>query len=140
MTAHSHTRTVSLGAVGDRSICVALFAMVDRAAAMRPDLAAALDGMVRLRFDEGYAPVLIDAGDLEEIVVGDDPGAAADAEIAASLPHLSALILTPQAGGIPAPWTREGRAALGRLAGGHVRITGSRNLARRLLALLSESP
>ena len=132
-------RTVSLGAVGDRSITVALYAMVDRAAAMRPDLAADLAGRVRLRFDEDYAPVLIDARD-EEIVVCDDGEGVADAQIAASLPHLSELILVPHAGGIPAPWTRGGRAALGRMAGGHVRISGSRNLARRLLRLLSETP
>ena len=132
-------RTVTLGAVAERSVAVALYAMVDRAAAMRPDLAAGLDGRVRLRWTEGYAPVVIEA-DGEDIVVCDDHHGPADAEIHAAMPDLSALILVPHAGGIPAPWTRDGRAALARVARGHVRITGSRGVARRLLRLLSEMP
>jgi hypothetical protein len=132
-----HSPTVTLGQVGSRSIAVAVFALVDRAAAMRPDLAARLEGCIRLRFQEGYDPVLITAG--AEIVVCDDDHSAADAEIAAGLHHLSALILTPHAGGVPVPWRREGRAALGQVARGEVRISGSRAVARKLLSLLSEA-
>jgi hypothetical protein len=127
---------VSLGATGDNSIAAAIFAMVDRAVSLRPEAAAELTGRIRLVFDEGFTPVVVD-GEEACIVVGDDDGRPVEAEIAAPLVDHVKLITTPLARGVPSPFKREGRAALGKLAGGHVRIGGSRGLALKFLRLLS---
>ncbi len=127
---------VSLGPTAENSIAAAIFAMVDRSVALRPEVAAELDGRIRLVFDEGFHAVVVDASE-PGIVVGDDDGQPVEAEIAAPLADHVALITTPLARGIPSPFRREGRAALGRLAGGHVRIGGRRALALKFLQLLS---
>ena len=127
---------VSLGRTGRNSIAAAIFAMVDRSVSLRPELATELSGRIRLAFDEGFAAVVIDAQQ-PGIVVGDDDGAPVDAEISAPLVDLVALTTTPLTRGVPSPFTREGRAVLGRLASGHVTIGGSRSLALKLLGLLS---
>jgi hypothetical protein len=139
MTEQSYSTTdsaVSLGATRENSIAAAIFAMVDRSVALRPEIAAELQGRIRLVFDEGFHPVVVDA-DAPGIVVSDDDGEPVHAEIAAPLSDHVRLITSPLTKGLPSPFKREGRAALGRLAGGHVRIGGSRGLALQLLKLLS---
>jgi len=56
--------------------------------------------------------------------------------ISGSLPAVIQLAAAPQAGGVPKLTTAHGRAALRSVAGGRVRITGSKLLARRVLKLL----
>lgn len=60
----------------------------------------------------------------------------ADVVISGSLPDVVQLASAPLMGGIPKVTDRRGRAALARVAGGRVKIEGSRKLARRLLQLL----
>jgi hypothetical protein len=58
-------------------------------------------------------------------------------EIAGSLPDVVALIAAPLRGGVPSPFAADGRAALSRLARGHVELAGSKTLGRRMLQVLS---
>ena len=142
MTEQSYETTdsaVSLGPTRENSIAAAIFAMVDRSVALYPERATELQGRIRLVFDEGFHAVVVDASS-PGIVVSDDDGKPVHAEIAAPLSDHVKLITSPLARGLPSPFKREGRAVLGRLAGGHVRIGGSRSLALKLLKLLSIEP
>ena len=126
---------VTLGTTGDRSIAASIFAIVDRSAALKPDLAAELRGVVRLRFREGYDAVRIAfGGDTIEV---DDGAGEADLEIHGALPDVVALISAPLTAGVPKPTTPAGRAALARLADGRVRLVGPKALGRNVLRLLS---
>jgi hypothetical protein len=127
--------TVQLGPLSPDTIAPTVLALVERGAARQPELAGELAGSLALRFDEGYPAIRIEfaAG---EITVGDDERPA-DVEIAGRLPDVVALITAPLAAGVPNPFSADGRAALARLARGHVEVTGSRTLGRRMLRLLS---
>jgi hypothetical protein len=83
---------------------------------------------VRVTFSEGQ--VLVEDGD------GGSGGWQPDLVISGSLPDVAHLAAAPQVAGIPKPTNRRGRAALARVAGGRVRISGNRRLARSLLRLL----
>jgi hypothetical protein len=127
---------VTLGAVGARSVAATVLGLVERGAHLRPQLAATLDGHVRVVFEEDFADVLIACrpGGIEVL---DGPGDAPDLEIRASLPDLVVLVSAPLAAGVPNPADARGRAALARLADGRVRLSGSVGLARRLLRVLA---
>jgi hypothetical protein len=127
--------TVRLGPLADDTIAPTVLALVERGAARRPDLARELACSLVLRFEEGYPAVRVQfAGG--EVTVSDD-SSPADVEIAGRLPDVVALITAPLKAGVPNPFAAGGRAALSRLARGHVEITGSRTLGRRILQVLS---
>ncbi|MGH2919367.1 MAG: hypothetical protein ACRDLS_12340 [Solirubrobacteraceae bacterium] len=130
---------VRLGHVADDSIAVSVYVLVREGARRRPELAAAMAASIRMRFDDGYAPVRVDfRGD--EIEVADDAAGedrACDLELSGRLGDITALIAAPLAGGLPKPTTRRGRGALARLADGRVEFDGSLGLARNLLRLLA---
>lgn len=134
---------VRLGTLAGESIAAGIYALVAHGVQRRPGLARGIDGELLLRFDEGYAPVTIRFGDGEVLVedrVRTASGPAADGapgcEICAPLPELIALTVAPTVAGLPSPLAPRGRAALGSLATGRVQVTGSRALARKLLALM----
>lgn len=130
---------VELGKVGEGSIAATVFGLVERGAGLRPEVAAAMRGSVRITFAEGYVPVrLTFAGD--GITVADDTGEEPDLELRAALPDLVLCISAPLAGGVPRPTAKAGRAALARLADGRVDFSGRIGLARRLLQLMSVHP
>lgn len=130
---------VRLGAIREGGIAPSVFALVERGAGLRPAAARALAGRVALLvFDEGYAPTRI-AFEREQIVVedaADDSGPHPDVVISGPLPEIVGITAAPLVGGVPKLTTRAGRAALGSVASGRVRIQGRRGVARRLLVLL----
>ena len=133
MTSRPHR--VRLGETDGNSVAAALYALLDRGVARMPELAARTKGAVVLRFDEGYAPVRV-AFTPAEVVVEDGEDAA-DATIEGRLPDVIAMTRAPLLAGVPNPANRAGRAALARLARGHVRVRGRRDLSRALLRLLA---
>jgi len=113
--------------------------MVERGAALRPDVAESLEGTFEIRFTQRFAAVRIvcSAGRIlvEDVAAGGE-GVDADVTIRGSLPDVVALVSVPLVGGVPRPTSPRGRAALASITGGRVTIEGSRKRARRLLQLL----
>ena len=129
---------VRLGHIAPNGISPSLFGLIEHGAQRRPAAAGAIRGRVELRFAEDFAPIQI-AFEADEIVVEDAGGGggwAPDVVIRGSLPDVVQLASAPLMGGLPKVTDRRGRAALARVAGGRVKIEGSRLLARRLLQLL----
>ena len=118
-------------------ISPSLFGLIERGAQRRPSEASSLRGRIELRFSEDFAPIQItfEPGDILVEDAGDGDWSA-DLVIRGSLPDVVQLASAPLMRGIPKLTDRRGRAALARVAGGKVRIEGSRLLARRLLQLL----
>jgi hypothetical protein len=129
---------VRLGHIAPNGISPSLFGLIERGASRRPAAAKAIRGRVELRFDEDFAPVQIsfDAGEILVEDAGGGDGWNPDLVIRGSLPDVVQLASAPLMGGLPKLTDRRGRAALARVAGGRVKIEGSRLLARRLLGLL----
>jgi hypothetical protein len=128
---------VRLGHVAQNGISPSLFGLIEHGAGKRPEAARALRGRFELRFAEDFAPIQISFDDhtiLVEDAAGDDWSP--DVVISGSLPDVVQLASAPLMGGIPKVTDRRGRAALARVAGGKVKIEGSRLKARRLLQLL----
>jgi hypothetical protein len=69
--------------------------------------------------------------------VEDGPAQARDLRISGELPDLVSLIVAPRIGGIPNPIDRRGRAAIGMVALGRVRVEGKLALLRRFLRVIS---
>ena len=131
--------SVRLGAMADNGIAPSVFVLVERGVERRPDVARSLAGRVlELRFEEGFAPVRIaferDAVLVEDVVPPAER--APDAVIAGPLPPLIRLAAAPSVAGVPKLTSAAGRAALGSVASGRVRISGRRGVARRVLRLL----
>jgi hypothetical protein len=127
---------VVLGETREHSIAATVFAIVDRAASMRPRDARALQGRtVRLSLGDHPSVLLRFGGEVVE--VADDDGSDANLEIAGDLADVTALLAAPLAAGVPNPTAAEGRRALARLADGRVALTGSMTVGRRVLQLLS---
>jgi hypothetical protein len=135
---HERAPHVWLGPTADDSIAVSVFVLVRDGARQRPGLAGAMRGTVRMRFDDGYPPVLVDF-DGDAIAVADDldDERPVDLELRGRLGDIAALVVAPLAGGLPNPATRPGRRALVRLADGRVDLDGPLQLARDLLKLLA---
>ena len=129
---------VELREVGERSVAATVYGLVDRGVGLRPEVAAEMEGSIRITFAEGYAPVLIRFG--ERIEVGDDPGGDVDLEVQAALTDFVLCVSAPLAGGVPMPTSKAGRAALARIADGRVDFTGKLGLGRKLLQLMSVHP
>jgi hypothetical protein len=94
-----------------------------------------LGGEIEINLEEGYPPVRLAFGD-QLVLVEDGPGIAPDIRVHGSLPDLISLMVTPTWAGLPNPINARGRAALGMVALGRVRIEGRVGLMRRLLALI----
>lgn len=125
--------------VGDRSVAATVFGLVERGVGLRPELAGAMNGTVRITFAEGYAPVRLTFAP-GHIIVADDEGGAADLDVQAALPDFVLCVSAPLAGGVPKPTSKAGRAALARMADGRVDFAGRLGLGRRLLQLMSVHP
>jgi hypothetical protein len=129
---------VRLGHIAPNGISPSLFGLIEHGAQRRPAAASAIRGRVELRFKEDFAAIQI-AFESGEIVVedaGSDGDWTPDVVIRGSLPDVVQLASAPLMGGLPKLSDRRGRAAIARVAGGRVKIEGSRLLARRLLQLL----
>lgn len=131
---------VRLGRMVENGVAPSILGLIERGVEREPELAADMRGRVVFRFAEDFSPlriafrprsVLIEDGDLRK----------PDLVIAGSLPDIVHMATVPtlqgRLGGLPDPRRRRGRAALGRLASGRVRIDGDSALARRLLRLLA---
>jgi hypothetical protein len=127
---------VRLGATTDDGIAASIFALVDRGAGRRPELAMEMRGRIELRFAEDLAPVRL-VFEEGAVVVEDGACDEPDLRISGRLPHVVALTVAPLVGGVPNPATVRGRSALAKVAGGQVRVDGDRALGRRLLRLLA---
>jgi hypothetical protein len=127
---------VRLGTLLEGGLAPAIMAIVERGVRRRPGLANALRAEIELALDEeAYPPVRIVFGD-RLVLVEDGPGVAPDIRIEGTLPNLISLMVTPLLGGVPNPIDARGRAALGKVALGHVRFEGRIGLVRRLLGIL----
>ena len=107
-------------------ISPALFALVERGAERRPEVATTLRGRVELRFAEGFAPLHLTFEPSRTLVedAADASSWAPDVVIEGPLPELVRLA----AGSL--------LSAVASVARRRVRISGSALLARRLLKLL----
>ena len=117
-----------------------ILGLIERGIAREPDLAAQMRGRVVFRFHEDFSPLRV-AFRPKTVIVEDGDLRKPDLVIAGRLPdivHFATVpMLTGRLHGLPDPRVPRGRAALGRLARGRVRIEGDRTLARRVLRLLA---
>jgi hypothetical protein len=126
---------VRLGDLRAGGLAPAVMAIVDRGVRQRPALARALQAEVELGFQELHPPVRILFGD-QGVLVEDGPGSSPDLRIDGSLGDQIALMVAPIIGGLPSPISAQGRAALGTVLSGRVRISGSFGLLRRFLGVI----
>jgi hypothetical protein len=126
---------VALGELIDGGLAPAIMAIVDRGVRRKPQLASGLDAEVELVMP-GHPPVRISFG---EPLVRVEDGAASrpDLRVSGALPDLVALMVAPLVGGVPNPIDRRGRAAIGMVAAGRIRVEGRLALLRRFLELIS---
>ena len=130
---------VRLGELAEGGLAPAIMAIVERGVNRRPDQARALDMEVELRMEERYPPVRIVFGP-DGGLVEDGPAQAPALRVSGALADLVALLVTPLLGGVPSPMNARGRAALGMLASGRVRIQGGLGLVRSFLGVIRLSP
>jgi hypothetical protein len=128
-------RPVRLGALVDGGLAPAILAVVERGIHHRPGLARSLEAEVELDMDEAQTPVRIVFG-RDHVLIEDGPAAAPDLRIAGTMADLTSLMVAPVVGGLPHPMRARGRAALGILAFGRVRVNGRLSLMRRFLNLI----
>lgn len=131
----THPPQVRLGTLAEGGVAPAIMAIVERGVRRRPSLAKELRAEVELALEEGYPVVRIVFGD-RLVLVEDAPGVAPDIRIKGTLPDLISLMVTPLIRGVPSPIDSRGRAALGKVALGHVQIEGRLGLIRRLLGII----
>ena len=128
-------RPVRLGVLVDGGLAPAILAVVERGIQHRPALARSLEAEVELDMEEGETPVRIVFA-RDHVLVEDGPAAAPDLRIAGTMSDLTSLMVAPVVGGLPHPMRARGRAALGILAFGRVRVSGRLSLMRRFLNLI----
>jgi hypothetical protein len=126
---------VRLGVLADGGIAPAVAAIVERGVRRRPALAAGLSAEIELKIKGPYPPVRIVFGD-RLVLIEDGAAVAPDLRAEGSLPDLVSIMVTPLLGGIPSPVHTRGRAALGKVMLGRVRVEGRLGLMRRLLAII----
>ena len=126
---------VRLGGLVSGGLAPAVMAIIDRGVRRRPGLARSLKAEVELAFGELHPPVRILFDD-RDVLVEDGPASAPDLRIDGSLGDQIALMVAPILGGLPSPITAQGRAALGTVLSGRVRISGSFGLLRRFLGVI----
>jgi hypothetical protein len=132
---HPRPPQVRLGTLLEGGLAPAVAAIVERGVRRRPALARSLCAEVEIEFDEGYPPFRIVFGD-QLVLVEDGPAVAPDIRVEGTIPDLISLMVTPLIGGLPNVIDARGRAALGKVAFGQVRIEGRISLMRRLLGVL----
>jgi len=125
---------VRLGHLAEGGLAPAVAAVVERGVRRRPSIAAGMRIEVELGI-EGYPPVRVVFGD-RLVLVEDGHGVAPDLRVEGELGDLVGMMVTPLVGGFPHPMKPEGRAAIGKVAFGHLRVEGRISLMRRLLGLL----
>ena len=126
---------VRLGELRAGGLAPAVMAIVDRGVRQRPALAQSMNAEVELAFQEAHPPVRIMFSD-HSVLVEDGPASAPDLRIDGSLGDQIALMVAPILGGLPSPISAQGRAALGTVLSGRVRISGSFGLLRRFLGVI----
>jgi hypothetical protein len=126
---------VRLGALQEGGLAPAVLAIIDRGVRRRPDLARSLDIEVELSFQEHHPPVRIRFGE-RAILVEDGPASAPALRIDGQLGDHIALMVAPVVGGLPSVFDARGRAALGMVVSGRVRIRGNLGLLRRFLGVI----
>jgi hypothetical protein len=126
---------VRLGALAEGGVAPAIMAIVERGVRRRPVLASQLRAEVELALEEDYPPVRIVFGD-RLVLVEDGHAIAPDLRVEGTLPDLISLMVAPLLAGVPSPIAARGRAALGKVAVGRVRIDGRVGLMRRLLGVI----
>jgi hypothetical protein len=127
---------VVLGRHHDGGLAPAVVAIVERGVARDPALAASLLLEIEVRVEEPYPPVRI-VFVPGTVLVEDEPGEAPELRVEGRIGDLVSLLVAPVGfGGVPSLARAKGRAALGKVVFGHVRIEGRLSQLRRLLALL----
>jgi hypothetical protein len=126
---------VHLGTLVEGGIAPAIFAIVERGVHARPGLAGDLRAEVELNLGEPYPAVRVVFGE-PAVLVEDGPAVEPDLRISGELPDLVSLMVAPLVGGVPNPMDRRGRAALGMVAQGRVRVEGKLALLRRFLGVI----
>ena len=126
---------VRLGTVVEGGLAPAIMAIVERGVRRRPALAKGVRAEVQLDFEEGYPSVRVVFGE-RLVLVEDGQGETPDLRVKGTLPDLISLMVTPLLGGLPNPINARGRAALGMVAVGRVRVEGRLALMRRLITVI----
>jgi hypothetical protein len=140
MPARDGSQPVRLGRMVEDGVAPAIFGVIERGVTRDPALASSMRGRVVFRFREDFSPLRI-AFRPRSVLVEDGDLRKPDLAISGSLPDIVHFATVPtlrgRFHGLPDPRRARGRAALGRLANGRVRIEGDNALARRLVRLLA---
>ena len=131
----SQAPQVKLGRLTEGGVAPAIMAIVDRGVKERPHISSALRAEIELEMGRRYPRVRIVFAD-DGVLVEDGPGERPDLRVRGQLPDLVSLMVAPLVGGLPNPINRRGRAALGMVALGRVRVEGKLGLLRRFLAVI----
>jgi hypothetical protein len=131
-----HAPTVELGELSQGGLAPAIFAIVDRGVRSRPEVASDLRAEVELDLGEHFPAVRVHF-DHPNVLVEDGPARAPDLRISGELGDLVSLMVAPRIGWIPNPVDRRGRAAIGMVALGRVRVEGRLGLLRRFLRVIA---
>ena len=113
----------------------AIMAIVDRGVRERPALSSDLRAEIELDMGKRYPPVRIVFDD-KAVLVEDAAAEQPDLRVIGQLPDLVSLMVAPLLGGVPNPIDRRGRAVLGMVALGRVRVEGRLALLRRFLGVI----
>ena len=113
-----------------------VMAVIERGVRRRPALASTLQAEVELYLGEDYPPVRI-VFQTRHVLVEDGLSTAPDLRIMGALADLVSLMVAPLVAGLPSPITARGRASLGMVASGRVRIQGRLGLLRRFLRVIT---
>jgi hypothetical protein len=132
---HAHPPAVRLGAVQQGGLAPAILAIIERGVRHRPALAHTISAEIELAIDDPYPPVRIAFGE-RRVLVEDGPGSAPDLRISGSLADLVSLMVVPLVRGVPSPVRGRGRAALGLMAQGRVKVEGRLALMRKFLLII----
>jgi hypothetical protein len=126
---------VRLGSVRSGGLSPAILAIVERGVLRRPVPARALRAEVELRLEGGYPPVRILFAE-DSVLVEDADVPRPDLRISGALADLVGLLASPSVRGVPMPVNARGRAALGMMMLGRVRVEGRLALVRRVLSVI----
>jgi hypothetical protein len=139
-SANGRAPRVRLGRMVEDGVAPSIYGLIERGIAREPELLAGMRGRVVFRFAEGFSPLRITFRP-RSVVVEDGDLRKPDLVITGRLPDIVHFATVPvlggRFGGVPDPRRPRGRAALGRLASGRVKVEGDNTLARRLLRLLA---
>jgi hypothetical protein len=128
--------TVRIGTLVDGGLAPAVAAIVERGVRRRPELAQGLGIECELKVEGPYPPIRIHFSS-EEVLVEDGPALDPVLRMEGQLADLVHLLSAPIGfGGVPSIRDPRGRAAIGRVATGRVRLEGPLRLRHRVLSLL----